>query len=181
MNNKFQSASEQIRQLLRATGNQLELSHAENTLYWLQIMEPDADDVLCLAALAHDLERSVGEKVRSDDYPSYDTYKAAHAARSGFLARGVLEAAGFQETECQRVAEIISAAEFSSADPAVQLVCDADSISFFDSNIETYIAKKGFAATRSKAEFMYSRASSMARQHIKKLLAAKQLTDLIGA
>lgn len=182
MSFEYETAQKEIMNRLRANKNSLELKHAKNTLFWLLVLRPDADEVVRLAALAHDIERSVGERTKQDDYATYDSYKVAHASRSGSIAAQILKSAGYNEKDYQRTADIIRSAEFSSADLDIQLVCDADSISFFDTNIETYLRKKGTKATQSKAKFMYSRASTPAQKHIAELLVAKQLpVELLGS
>ncbi len=180
MTTQFQKAYDNITRLIAQNKNEMELDHAKNTLHWLEIIHPKADDVLKLAALAHDLERSVGNSIKAEDYSSYITYKSAHAARSGQLAKEILNRIGFNNADCQKISDLISAAEFPSDEPDVQRICDADSISFFDTNVEVYLSKKGLEATRSKADFMFSRATTTSQQHIKNILSAKELTFLLS-
>ena len=70
-------------------------------------------------------------------------------------------------------------AEFESKDPDIQLVCDADSVSFFDNNIENYILKNGDKKTGEKACFMYKRTTTKARMIIKDILKEKNKLYLL--
>lgn len=180
MSTQFQKAYDNIIRLIAQNNNEMELEHAKNTLHWLEIIHPKADDVLKLAALAHDLERSVGNSIKAEDYSSYIAYKSAHAARSGQLAKKILKKVGFNNVDCQRISDLISAAEFPSKKPDVQRICDADSISFFDTNVEIYLSKKGLQATRSKANFMFTRATTTAQNYIKNILSTKELIYLLS-
>ncbi len=49
-----------------------DLIHSKNTLEWLLILKPDADEALQIAALAHDIERAIEErKVKRKDYQEF--------------------------------------------------------------------------------------------------------------
>jgi hypothetical protein len=64
--------------------------HAENTLDWLLMLKPDADEALQIAALGHDIERALeARKVKRADFPDYDRFKAAHARNSAEILRGI--------------------------------------------------------------------------------------------
>lgn len=179
MTEKFKKAHNIFTLWFKLSANQAELAHAQNTLHWLKILSPQADEILQLAAFAHDIERSVSRPVNPDDYNNYNEYKKAHAQRSGQIASEAVMAVGFSKSESNRIARIIENAEFPSEDPETQLVCDSDSISFFDNNIEVYTKRKGIDKTQYKANFMYERASAPAKQYIESILDKKGLRELI--
>lgn len=154
-------------------------THAENTMYWVRRLRPDADELLLLAGFGHDVERSLADRYRHTAFATYDEYKRAHAARSGRIVAAVIQEVGYTVAEAERVALIIAEGEFNSDDPDIQLLCDADSISFFDNNLAYYLADKGEADTRQKMRFMYDRATDRAKQHIKVVLHEKPELNLL--
>ena len=176
---KFEIAKQKFAQLISQSKSEEDPSHAENVLHWLLELKPDADEVLQLAAFAHDVERSLPDRHQAGNFPSYHEYKKAHAERGGKMASKVLLEAGYSKDDSKRIAKIIEAAEFVSDDPDVQLICDADSISFFDNNAPFYLSSKGPEITRQKMIFMFKRASPRAKQEIEKVLAKHPEIDLI--
>lgn len=177
---RFELAKSLITEQITHSANAIDPSHAENTLYWMSHLYPDADEILKLAALAHDIERSLPDSVQESDFGDYYAYKQEHAERGGRVASHIVLSAGYTEQEAQRLASIIKAAEFSSDDEDVQKVCDADSVSFFDNNIGHYIEVKGTERTKKKMHFMYDRASEKAKAVIQELMASRPELDLIS-
>lgn len=179
MTNKYREALSNLRMILLSSGEPIELSHAENTLKWLKRLAPDADEIMCIAAYAHDIERSVSPKVKKTDYGSYAGYKKAHAERSAVLARKIAVQSGYAVREADRLKTLIESAEFESDNPEIQLLCDADSISYFDNNITNYLSKNGMDRTKEKVRFMYLRSGPAAREIIKQVLEKKSLDHLL--
>ena len=155
-----------------------DLSHAKNTMYWIKQLRPDADDLLLIAGFGHDVERSLPDRYRHTDFPKYDDYKRAHATRSGQVVSDMMKQSGYSLNDSVRVAQIISEGEFDSEDPDIQLLCDADSISFFDNNLSYYLKEKGEADTRKKITFMYDRSSEQAQKYIGDILADRPELNL---
>lgn len=180
MKTKFGKAQSAFIQLLKRSPDNNELMHARNTLFWLKQLDPQADEILQLAALAHDIERSASNPVSPKDYHDYSEYKFAHAKKSGQIAFDIILDVGYTALDCKRISRIIESAEFESLDPEIQLLCDADSISFFDNNLELYLKKKGLDKTVYKVVFMYDRASDTAKNHIDSILVDKGLEQLIS-
>jgi uncharacterized protein DUF4202 len=173
MSARLEKAKRQAAAIIKRSEVSSDLPHAENVRHWLMVLQPDADDVLQFAAYAHDVERGMPDRLRVDMFDGYDEYKAAHAKRAGEIAAGIAREAGFSGADCERLARIIEGAEFPSGDPEIQLVCDADSISFFDTNVAYYLDAHGTDALGKKARFMYDRASERAKEHIRTLAGAK--------
>ncbi|PWG74904.1 hypothetical protein DF186_15480, partial [Enterococcus hirae] len=58
--------------------------------------------------------------------------------------------------------------------------CDADSISYFDNNVENYLKRKGHEETRKKIDFMFYRASHKAQRIINDIVDNKpNIKDLM--
>lgn len=174
---KFEAAISNFERIIAQSSNDIDLSHAKNTLYWLNVLCPNADELLRLAAFAHDVERAMPDRLKKKDFPSYETYKRAHAKRSGQIVSNILRDIGYTSKQTKKVAYLIESAEFSSNDGQVQCICDADSISFFDNNILSYLNKHGVTSTKEKMNFMYMRASPVAQQYIGKLLKTKPMIN----
>jgi hypothetical protein len=155
-------------------------SHAENTMHWISMLKPDADEILLLAGFGHDVERSMPDRYTFAMFGDYDKYKLAHAQRSGQIAMRIVLDCGYSPEEGKRLRHIIAGHEFQSTDPEIQLICDADSISFFDNNAPYYLEDKGEEWTKKKMEFMNDSASERARQYISQVLSGKPELDLLN-
>lgn len=176
--NKFLLAKERLTSQIRQSKSEEDLSHAENTMHWVNTLQPNAGELLLLAGFGHDVERSLPDRYRHTDFPTYDDYKRAHAARSGQIVSEIMQQSGYSLNDSVRVAQIISEGEFDSEDPDIQLLCDADSISFFDNNLSYYLKEKGEADTRKKITFMYDRSSERAQKYIGDILADRPELNL---
>jgi len=154
-------------------------SHAANTMQWVLNLRPDADEIILLAGFGHDIERSLPDRYRSSMFASYDDYKHAHAARAGKLTAKIAQECGYSKEEVTRLIHVISEGEFQSNEPDVQLLCDADSISFFDNNLRYYLAIKGPELAKKKMMFAYERASDRAKQNIRQIMIQKPDLDLL--
>ena len=144
--------------------------HSENAWKWLLSLKPDADEVLQLAVIGHDIERALPDRLTRESFTTYDEYKSAHAKRAGQLVAHIARESGYSDEEAKKIERLIGGAEFSSNDPEVQLISDADSISFFDYNVHFYLERSGKGRTKQKMKFMYDRVSGLAKQEIDKIL-----------
>lgn len=177
---KFLAAKKKIAAQIARSKSAEDPSHAENTMYWVQQIRPDADELLLLAGFGHDIERSLTDRLTHTMFASYDEYKRSHATRSGQMVAGIMLEVGYSQAAADKVAHIIAEGEFNSDDPDVQLLCDADSISFFDNNLAYYIKAKSEADTKQKMRFMYDRVSARAQQHIRAVLHSKPELNLLN-
>jgi hypothetical protein len=177
---RFEAASMRLARIIERSAAPEDPSHAENTLHWMLQLAPTADEILQLAAYGHDTERALADRLHQDSFETYDKYKCAHARRSGRVVARIALECGYTRAESNRLAYLIGAGEFASDDPDVQLLCDADSISFFDNNLPYYLEGKGVERTRTKIEFMYGRASIRAREHVRELLRSKPELNLLA-
>lgn len=70
--------------------------HALNTLEWIRKLGAHDDPLLEIAALGHDIERSVaGVKVRRSDFSDYESFKAAHAENSASIVSQIMRECGW--------------------------------------------------------------------------------------
>ncbi len=155
-------------------------AHAENTLEWLLRLEPEADEALRIAALAHDIDRAMPERVRREDFPDYDSFKAAHARRGARLLRGILEDCGVEAAVTCEACRLVERHE-AGGDARSDLLKDADSLSYFDVNLPLYLAREGREEALRRCIWGIRRLSPAARTHLAGLQPADPaLTALIA-
>ncbi len=166
--NNIDRAKEKIRAIIAGSRVPEDPRHADNTLEWLLRLEPDAGDALQLAALAHDIDRATPERVRREDYPDYDAFKAAHARRGARLLRGILEDCGAESAIVKEAYRLVEAHEVGG-DPGSDLLKDADSVSYFDVNLPLYYQREGWAETKRRSLWGYRRLSARARKIVENI------------
>jgi len=173
------SAKKRIRTLIANSEVPEDPRHADNTLEWLLRLEPKADEALQIAAIAHDIDRATPERVRREDYPDYDTFKAAHARRGARLLRGILEDCMIESTVVQEACRLVVAHE-TGGDFRSNLLKDADSISYFDVNLPLYSQRNTWQETTRRTIWGYQRLSVRAKKIVKHInYDQKELVRLI--
>ena len=165
----IECAKHKIRLVISGSQVPEDSCHADNTLEWLLRMEPDADDALQLAALAHDIDRAVKEtKVKRADFDDYDAFKAAHARNSTEILRPILTACGVEVDIVDEACRLVEIHEVGG-DPRADLLKDADSISFFDVNLPFYYRREGWDEAKRRSCWGYLRLSPLAKEIVKHL------------
>ena len=139
-----------------------ELKHSINTLYWLCRLIDNPKESLQVAALLHDCDRFIeSQRVKKEDFESYDSYKVAHSQKAADIAKEILEQAN-EKNLIEEVYDLIKDHEFGKSSES-KLICDADSLSFFDKNLITYLNEEGQQKTEEKINFMYNKLSEKAK------------------
>jgi len=131
---------------------------------WMLVLAPDAPEHLIIAALLHDMERSVpgGPKLEMAVTPWDDrTYNDAHTARSAVIVPAWLLEHGASPTLAAAVAQPIREHEFGGS-PEGDLMQAVDSISFLETNAKLVAswADRGMCSVekaREKLEWMGDR------------------------
>lgn len=155
--------------------------HSKNTLKWLLKLEPDADEALQIAALGHDIERAVQQrKVRRENFPDYDRFKAAHAGNSAVILKEImLECGAEDKTLIQEVCDLVRRHEVGG-DPRSDLLKDADGMSFFEVNLPFYYQRNGPEETKRRCRWGYRRLSAKAKKIVRNLtFENEQLNGLL--
>jgi 5'-deoxynucleotidase YfbR-like HD superfamily hydrolase len=171
--NRFDIAKAKIAEIISQSKTEEDPSHSLNASKWLLVLKPDADEVLQLAALAHDIERAMPDRLKQDQFETYEEFKSQHAHRAGEIAATIIKEAGYSDYDAKRIYEVIKDSEFGNDNPEVNLVMDADSISYFDNNIDYFFTRNGLDKTQIKASFMYGRASDRAKKYILEVMHSK--------
>ena len=143
--------------------------HAENTLKWLLRIDPNADQALQIAALAHDIERAVeARKVRRSDYDDYDAFKAAHAHNGAEILREITEECGLPNFITDKVCLLVELHEVGGS-PHSDMLKDADSISYFEVNMPVYYQREGWEETKRRCIWGYRRLSARMKKIAKRI------------
>jgi hypothetical protein len=145
-----------------------DLDHAIDTWQWMLRLEPRASRAAQLAALFHDVERLESEPDERIEQraPDYAAFKDAHAARGAELAMDVLIAAGVNPMTAERVRDVVASHERRGGDDEVDLLNDADALSFFSLNSAGYADYFGVEQTKRKVSYTLGRLSKSARARL---------------
>jgi hypothetical protein len=156
-----------------------DLDHALDTWQWMLRLSPHASLAVQLAGLFHDIERLESEADRRVEHHAadYADFKARHARRGAERAYEVLRGSGVDEGTATRVRELVAVHERRGADPEVDLLNDADGLSFFSLNSPGYADYFGPEQTRRKVAYTLGRLGSRARSK----LACIRLRDDVRA
>lgn len=187
-NEKYLNIKRDIRDIVRKSPLDWDHIHSERVLFWLMILKPDADEILKVSALAHDIERGITgitEITHLQDYTDINQFKKEHALRSANFAEKLLIKYGYGEADIKRARKLIENHE-EGGDEETNILRDADSIAFFDYNLEpTFNRNKLMGSdaldrTKSKIKYMFDRISPKAQKIIKKFeYGNPEIRDLI--
>ena len=185
---RFTDTKRDIEDIIKKSPLGWDLMHSSKVLHWLLELKPDADEILRIAALAHDIERGITgitEITHLKDYGDIKQFKKAHAKRSADISEELLRKHGYGEKEIERARKLIEGHE-EGGDEETNILRDADSIAFFDYNLEPTLKRNkqinpdGIERTKSKIKFMFGRVSPKAQQIIKGLkFENSEVQDLV--
>jgi hypothetical protein len=145
-----------------------DLAHAVDAWQWMLRLEPRASLAAQLAALLHDVERLESEADRRIEHeaPDYAHFKDAHARRGADRTREVLLAAGVDAATTTSACELVATHERRGRGLEVDLLNDADGLSFFSLNSPGYADYFGPEQTRKKVAYTLARLGSAARRRL---------------
>ena len=155
--------------------------HSKNTLEWLLKLMPDADESLKIAALGHDIERAIEKrKVRRQDYKDYDAFKDAHALNSANVLAEIMQACDIEKKMIDEVFSLVRQHETGGTD-RVDILKDADSISYFDVNLPLYFVRNNLKETKRRCLWGYQRLSDKGKCIVTGFdYQNKELSTLVG-
>jgi hypothetical protein len=140
--------------------------HSINTLEWLLRLDPEADDILKIAALGHDIERAVpARKVKAADYDTYDDYMEAHARKSADILTEILVECGVAPEATDEIAFLVAHHETGGGE-RLDLLMNADVLSFFHVCLPLYFDRKGPEITRKRMVWGYKKLSPESRRKV---------------
>ncbi len=140
--------------------------HSKNTLKWLLKLKPNADEGLKIAALSHDIERAIEKrKVRRKDFKDYDKFKDAHALNSAKIIAKIMQECNISKKMIDEVYFLVRHHETGGTKP-VDILKDADSISYFDVNLPLYFVRNDLKETKRRCLWGYQRLSDKGKSII---------------
>ncbi len=170
MMSSIECAKHKIRLIVAGSKVPEDSRHADNTLEWLLRLEPDADDALQLAALAHDIDRAIEDtKINRADFDDYDSFKAAHARNGAKILHPILTACVVDLDIVDEACRLVEVHEVGG-DFRSDLLKDADSISYFDVNLPLYYQREGWNETKRRSSWGYRRLSPRAIEIVKQIV-----------
>jgi len=149
------------------TGKTQGIKHFLRTTYWLKELEPQADEAMQIAAVSHDIERAF----RQPDILEIQTkvgftdlaFLRLHQERGAEIIGSFLKQQNVSDQVIDKVKMLVSRHE-EGGNKEQNILKDADSISFFENNIEHFLTKiaaeKGKDKTQAKFDWMFNRITS---------------------
>jgi hypothetical protein len=156
--------------------------HSLDTWCWLLRLEPAADLALQCAALLHDVERLESEADRRIEHlaPSYAHFKQKHAERGSSIVAAFLTELAFDPSVVAEAQRLVAHHERPNGDPRLQLLNDADGLSFLSLNAYGYLRYFGPEQTRRKLAFTLARLSPVAEAAARSLVHHPLLRALLA-
>lgn len=153
------------------------VKHLIRTAYWIKELEPNADDEIVIAALGHDIERAFRsaegfEKINKSSKGMRDEeFLTEHQKVGGELMEKFLLENGATKDFASKVKGLIEKHEVGGTEEQ-NLLKDADSLSFFENNVDHFLSDKvkanGTEKVRDKFRWMFERITSEKAKEIAK-------------
>lgn len=150
-------------------GNDHGIKHFLRTAHWVKVLKPDADEALLISAIAHDIERgfrnhSSYDHIKKSDKGFRSNEHLNHHQNEGARIIGeYLQQIGADKKMIERVKMLVSKHELGGNDDQ-NLLKDADSVSFFENNVDHFVKKKVGETSKDKVkdkfDWMFNRISS---------------------
>ncbi|MBP7058057.1 DUF4202 family protein [Candidatus Gracilibacteria bacterium] len=143
-----------------------QIKHFVRTVHWLKVLSPNADEALLIAAISHDIERAFRQKdmagKRALGWTNVEFFRP-HEERGAEIVGEFLQQKKVDKNFIQKVKMLISRHEEGGNDDQ-NLLKDADSISFFETNISSFLEGKslemGKEKIKQKFDWMFNRITS---------------------
>lgn len=166
---KINLVKRKIEEVIKGSSVPEDTIHSKNTLEWLLKLMPDAGESLKIAALGHDIERAIEKrKVRRQEYKDYDTFKDAHALNSANVLAEIMQTCDIDKKMIDEVFSLVRHHETGGTD-RVDLLKDADSISYFEVNLPLYFVRNTLKETKRRCLWGYKRLSDTGKKIVAEL------------
>ena len=143
--------------------------HARNTLQWLEFFCQDVDDITKIAALGHDLECSLQNRLQLADYSSYSAYRDVVAAESAKLMDGIMQKCEADDVTTKKVCYLIEHINDNNpSEERTYILGNADAISFLDVGLFFYCKHSNEKTITERCEWEYKRLSGKAKEQLQK-------------
>jgi len=165
----YEQVKEYVFRSFAAVDNRVVPLHLERTVEWLKKLYPRADEALLIAGMAHDIERAFREEAVyqrmfcSDRAFEDRDFLDYHQQRSAKIIGVFLDTLDCPAEISKKVQHLVAHHE-TGGDFESNLLKDADSLSFFQTNVDLFIAVKVRETSpekvRNKFSWMFERISS---------------------
>jgi hypothetical protein len=169
-------------------GNKHGMIHFERTVYWIKQLNPDADEALLIAGIAHDIERAFrkrgGDQERRAKELGYThiEFLRHHEEEGARIIGEFLEKNSADKDLIDRVKMLVSRHEEGGKSDDLNILKDADSISYFENNISHFLEHRihegGKENVRKKFEWTYSKITSKRAKEIVRPWYEKAMKDI---
>jgi hypothetical protein len=161
-----------------------QIKHFVQTVHWLKVLSPEADEALLVAAIAHDIERAfrqkdVLEKKTLAGLTSIEFYRP-HEERGAEIIADFLKHQNVDDSFIERVKKLVSRHE-DGGDDDQNLLKDADSVSFFETNAPFFVNNPieiSKESVKEKFDWMFNRITLEKAKQIARPLYEKAIKDL---
>lgn len=156
--------------ILEKAENSNDIIHAKRTAYWVQQLNPNADEALLVSAVSHDIERAIyGDWKKGSDDPEA---LRKHQDLSATEIEKFLKSEDVNEEFIARVKHLVAHHE-EGGDDDQNVLCDADCLSFFEDKALRRVRKwkeqgKTREEMRKNMNFYFSRIISGQAKNIAK-------------
>jgi hypothetical protein len=166
-NNLYQKVEQFVIDSFTNTGKIQSIKHFLRTVYWLKELEPEADEAMKIAAVAHDIERAFRQAdiLEIQDQVGFTdlAFLRLHQERGAEIIANFLIEQNADNQTIEKVKMLIARHE-EGGNKEQNILKDADSLSFFENNAENFINKiaviKGKDKVQAKFDWMFERISS---------------------
>jgi hypothetical protein len=166
----FKEIKEDIEHIMLKSISKVDPIHSKLALKRVLELKPDADPILQIAAIGHDIDRCFEERrIKREDFENYDEYKHQHALMSAKILSEILKKHGVGKKLIQKAKYLVEHHEVGGKWDAETLK-EADSLSFFEHSLPNYIKTHTRKQTQDKIRFMYTRLSSKAKELVHKIV-----------
>ncbi len=170
-----QKLEKEIEEIIAQSKSLTDPVHSITTRKWLLELKPDADYAHQIAALAHDIERGHTRRDAAE-ITDYIEHKKRHAKTSADVISDLLRKYDADKEFMDKVYDLVLHHEVGGS-PDSDVLMNADSISFFEGNLEAYFYKKSKDTVEFKIRYMFDRMSDEAKCIIRKFTYENQELD----
>lgn len=180
----FELVKEFVNSSFAKSGHTNDLKHFERTVYWLKQLKPEADEADMIAAYGHDVERAF-----KNDAPQIESKKGFkdnyflehHPAEGARIIGEFLAKENASKQMLAKIKSLVSKHE-TGGTKEQDLLKDADSISFFENQVEHFLNNKvketGKDKVKEKFDWMFNRISSEQAKEIAKPMYEEAIARL---
>jgi len=175
MTNLYKKTEEFVKKSFINAGRESGIKHLLRTADWVKKLKPDADESLLIAAVSHDIERAFRESSHENIFQDTDKgfmapeHLEKHSKKGSEIIGKFLEEQGANPELIQKVKDLVLKHEIGG-NKDENLLKDADSISFFENNIDFFLTnavpKVGIKKVEDKFNWMLDRITSREAKEI---------------